>query len=102
MHFDIHPDQIVRPYLNGVKLAEPTGNSTVFPNIQSLFAMPCMVYFVRFDAHYVDANHVTRLTNIPGNQGYYSEKDLQDRAFSTIFKNASIELYSYQNNNVLH
>lgn len=60
-----------------------------------------MVYFVRFDAHYVDANHVTRLTNIPGDQGYYSEKDLKNTAFSTIFKKETIQLYSHQNNNLL-
>lgn len=102
INYDTNPELIVQPYLNGVKLSEPTDNSTIFPSIESLFAMPFMAYFVRFDAHYVDANHFTRLTNIPDNQGYYSEKDLKDTAFSTIFTKETIRSLSHQNRNVFH
>lgn len=102
INYDTNSELIVQPYLNGVKLAERTDKSTIFPSIESLFAMPFMVYFVRFDAHYVNANHFTRLTNIPDDQGYYSENDLKDTPFSTIFKNESVRSLNHQNRNVLH
>lgn len=102
INYDTNPELIVQPYLNGVKLVEPSDKTTSFPNIESLFAMPFMAYFVRFDAHYVNANHFTRLTNIPDDQGYYSENDLKDTPFSTIFKNESVRSLNHQNRNVLH
>lgn len=102
LHLDLHPELIVQPYLNGVTLAKPTDMPAIFPSIESLFAMPFMVYFVRFDEQYVDANHFTRLTNIPGNQGYYSDTDLKDRAFSAIFTHETTRLLGKQNNNILH
>ncbi len=101
-HFDIHSDLIIQPYMKGVKLVDPSDRPALFPTIGSMFAMPFMAYFVRFDAHYVDANHFTRLTNIPNNQGYYSEKDLKDTPFSMIFKNETIRSFNHQNRNVLH
>jgi hypothetical protein len=60
-----------------------------------------MVYFVRFDAHYMDANHFIYLTNIPGNQGYYSNKDLKGVSFLNIFKKETVQMLEYENNNLL-
>ncbi len=102
MNFDTHPDLIIHPYLNGIKLIKPNNELVSYPNICSLFAMPLMVYFVGFDASYVDANHFIRLTNIPGNQGYYSDKDLKGAPFSNIFKKETVQMLSYENNNLLN
>jgi DNA-binding CsgD family transcriptional regulator len=102
MSFDTHPDLIVQPYLNGIKLTKPNDLLTPYPSIASLFAMPLMVYFVAFDASYVDANHFIRLTNIPGNQGYYSDRDLKGASFSSIFKRETVQMLSSENNNLLN
>lgn len=102
MSFDTHPDLIVHPYLNGIRLVKPKDESVIFPSIGNLFAMPLMVYFVRFDATYVDANHFIRLTNIPGNHGYYSDNDLKDTPFSDIFQKETVQLLNYENNNLLN
>src|SRR5690348_17818914 len=102
MSFDTHPDLIVHPYLNGVKLIKPTDGSVLFPSIDSLFAMPMMIYFVDFAAKYVDANHFIRLTNIPGNQGYYSDIDFKGTSFSGFFKKETVQIFNDQNNNILH
>lgn len=103
MTFDTHPDLIVQPYSNGVKLVEPNQKRAVqFPSIETLFAMPLMVYFVRFDVTYVDANHFTYLTNIPGNQGYYSDNDLKGTPFSNIFRNETVDILNNENINILN
>jgi DNA-binding CsgD family transcriptional regulator len=102
MSFDTHPDLIIQPYLNGVKLNKPNeGNPQLFPSIGSLFEMPLIIYFVGFDATYVDANHFTRLTNIPDNQGYYSDRDLKGTPLSALFKKESVQIFNHHNNNLL-
>lgn len=102
MSFDTHPDLIVQPYLNGIKLIKPKDEPVLFPSINSLFAMPLMVYFVNFDASYIDANHFTRLTNIPGDQGYYSDNDLKGTLFSDIFQKETVQILTNENNNLLN
>ncbi len=102
MNFDTHPDLIVQPYLNGVRLTKPNESPMLFPTIGSLFAMPLMVYFVRFDATYIDANHFIRLTNTPGNRGYYSDRDFKGTPFSDIFQKETVEALSEENNTLLY
>lgn len=101
MRFDTHPDLIVQPYLNGVKLVKQKDETSRFPSIGSLFAMPLMVYLVDFEASYIDANHFIRLTNIPGDQGYYSDQDLKGMPFSAIFQKESVQTLSSENNQLL-
>lgn len=98
MNFDTHPELIIQPYLNGIKLVKPENKSSLFPNIDSLFAMPLLVYFVTFDAAFVDANHLTHLTNIPGNQGYYSDMDLKGIPLSFLFQKNSADMMNKHNN----
>jgi len=101
MSFDTHPDLIVQPYLSGVRLIKPSDDSLHFTSIGSLFAMPLIIYFVGFDAKYINANYFTCLTNIPGNQGYYSENELKGTPLSTLFKKDTVEIFNYHNNNLL-
>ncbi|HEX2548479.1 MAG TPA: hypothetical protein VHM20_01530 [Gammaproteobacteria bacterium] len=49
----------------------------------------------------MDANHFIYLTNIPGNQGYYSNKDLKGVSFLNIFKKETVQMLEYENNNLL-
>ncbi|MBV8801706.1 MAG: helix-turn-helix transcriptional regulator [Gammaproteobacteria bacterium] len=101
MRLDTHPDLLIQPHLTGVKLAKPIDSSPHFPSVASLFAMPLMIYFVGFDAKFIDANYFTCLTNIPGNQGYHSEKDLKGTPLSKLFKKESVKILNYHNNNLL-
>jgi hypothetical protein len=91
MNFDTNHDLIVQPYLSGVTLIKPKDGPIIFPSIGSLFAMPLIIYFVGFDAKYVDANYFTCFTNIPGNHGYYSDNDLKGIPLSTLFKKETVE-----------
>lgn len=100
MIFDTHPDLIIQPYSQGVRLVKP-GESSLFPSIRRIFEMPLIVYFVGFDATYVDANHFTRLTNIPDNQGYYSEMDLKGTPFSLLFQNETVQAFNIHNHHIL-
>jgi len=102
MSFDTHPDLIVQPYLNGIKLVKPKDGLVVFPSIDSLFAMSLIIYFVGFDATYINANHFTRLTNIPGNQGYYSDMDLKGTPLSVLFQKETVQIFNNENNNLLN
>jgi hypothetical protein len=97
MSFDTHPDLIIRPYSNGVQLEEPENEANLFLNIGSLYNTPLMVYFVDFDASFINANHVTRLSNIPGNQGY-SEHDLKNTSFRSLFKKEAVDGFTFNNN----
>ncbi len=101
MSFDTHPDLVVQPYLNGVRLVKPKNDFNLFPNIGSLFTMPLMIYFVDFEATFIDGNHFTCLTNIPGNKGYYSDKDLKNTPLNKLFKKETVELFTHHNNNIL-
>jgi len=101
MRFDTHPDLIVQPYLNGVRLIKSMDGPVHFPSIGSLFAMPLIIYFVGFDAKYIDANYFTCLTNIPGNQGYYSDNELKGTPLSSLFKNETVKIFNYHNHNLL-
>ena len=102
MSFDTHPDLMVQPYLNGVKLVKPKNEAIQFPSIDSLFVMQLIIYFVGFDATYVDANHFTCFTNIPGNQGYYSDKDLKGTLLSSLFQKETVQVFNDENNNLLN
>lgn len=101
MSFDTHPDLVISPYSNGIKLIRPKNESASLPTIASLFAMPLMMYFVDFNTTYVDANHFIRLTNVPGNKGYYSERDFKGVPFSKYLTEETIQRLKFENDNIL-
>lgn len=101
MVFNTHSDLIVQPHRKGIQLIQPKDTGKGFPSIGSLFAMPLLVYFVDFEGVFVDANHLTCLSNIPGNQGYYSQNDLKQTPLTSLFKKESAEKLHAQNRQIL-
>lgn len=103
--FDTNPELVIQPFKNGVKLVEPNDQLTILTTIGDIFAMPLLIYFVSHDANattMVDANHLTRITNIPGNQGYYSDVDLKGININKLFKNEAVNKINHHNSELIN
>lgn len=62
--------------------------------------MPIMTFFLSLDGEFIDANHLTQLTNIPDNQGYSSHRDLKMTPLKKLFKNETVELLYSNTKNI--
>ena len=101
MKLDIHPELLIEPYHNGVRLIKPDARSSNLVSIDNVFSMPLIIYFVNGDDTFIDANHLTRVTNIPNNEGYYSHTDLIDLPFNSIFCKKTTKMLGDHNRQVL-
>lgn len=103
--FDTNPELVIQPFKNGVKLVKPTNRLTMLTTIGDISAMPLLIYFVSHDANattYVDANHLTRITNIPGNQGYYSDVDLKGININKLLSKETVNKINYHNSELIN
>ena len=85
---DIHPEYFIQPYGHGVKLIKPRARSYEQPTLMSvndLFSLPILSYFLSANDNFIHANHLTRITNIPGNIGYYSHHELKNAPLNSVF-----------------
>lgn len=102
MKLDTNPELLMQPHRNGVKLVKPNEKSASSMTIETLFSMPLIIYFVDSNERFIDANHLTRVTNIPRNVGYYSDRDLRDKLFNSCFSRAVVEMLGHNNRQVLN
>src|SRR5438105_3463783 len=101
MKLDTHPELLIQPHKNGVKLVKPNNQLTSSTSIETLFSMPLIIYFVNSNDTFIDTNHLTRVINIPKNSGYYSDMDLKDTPFSSVFSKSVVEMLGHNNRQVL-
>ncbi len=101
MKLDTNPELLIQPHRNGVKLVKPNNQFTASTTIENLFSMPLISYFVNSNDTFIDANHLTRVTNIPKNMGYYSDMDLKDTPFNAVFPKSVVEMLGHNNRQVL-
>src|SRR5438445_10813252 len=100
MKFEINPELLIQPHLNGIKLIKPHSQSTL-TSIGNLFSMPFITYFLSPDDTFIDANHLARVTNIPNNMGYYSDRDLKNLPLNSIFCQQTTKVLGNHNRQIL-